>query len=429
MATGDLPAAWQDVAQHVLAFEAGLHDCVMRVQLRFGGRLDEELLVRALDTLVADEPRVAARFRPTRRGAVFIGPLARGADLLRVVPASSQPIAQLFADHDRDGPMLAAELQRGTDDTLVLRLDHRLMDGRGRMALTARLLAVYAALRARRPLPPWPGARAPRELPAGRLLDGQRLRALADDLRRTRQPLVAALPTIGADRVQPTYATAEVAAADLARWRDRARRRGATLTDLLVAGLLRSHAAITGASPDGPHRCGVQVDLRRYLDDDALHPLTNAVGMSYAQLDSLGDSAVDTLDRVLAAWGPEKDSPLFGLADIALVRPLLALPPPWIGALIRGTRRPRTDGRTAAAPALSNVGALSFGDAERELDLRAAAVFPPINPPPGVVILASTFRGALALACGFYAGCYAPSTMQRLVDGVIAEARAAAAAV
>jgi NRPS condensation-like uncharacterized protein len=415
-----------DIAQDICGNEAGLYECSFRVVVHFGRRLDETLVRRAVGVVTTGVPILRARFVRGTFGASF-APRREltGEDLLRVVPADAVDLPALLADGEAlEGAMVALRLHRGATDSLVLFADHRLLDGRGAVALAERLLTVYAALEVGGPVPDWRGIPATRQLrpPLRHFARG----LVADTWRALTNRARPAFPTIGADRRQPRYVTAELSGGAFERVRRYAREQGATVTDVLVAALLRRYTELAALPAAGPHGCYVVVDQRRHLRGRPLHPVSNAGGMTYLTVRGEVRDLSDGVVRVRDAMEGQKRSPLFGFADCFLAALLLTvLPRAWVAKLVRRTARTFSDGRTTLRPTLSNVGALSLDGVGPSLALRDVVLYPPIRYGPPVVT-AFTYGQRLRLVCGYSAGCHDPSLMQGLVDGIANDVRSAA---
>lgn len=406
-------------------------DQQIRLVLRFGGALDLEVLRRAVRAVVAEDPILRARFVEPRPFEAR-WELREEDDEGTVPPCevveaedAEAAVAAFLADLEirPDGPYFRLRVVRAAGrDALCLRVDHRLCDGAGCKALAYRLADRYRRISAGAALPPRLPELAPRALAA---LAGRELPPPSSGGPPAPRPLTYAVPRSCHANERPAHAVRVLDAAVVAAVRASAKPHGATLTDAVLAALVRALRPHCTARAGEPVTVMVSSDLRSRLPPERREVLCNLFQGYFPEL------------RAEPARAFEAD-----LADTARamthVRASFTLEEALRGeaAFVQTFRRWAAapgSGHASGAPGttfvlLSNVGALE----PDRLDLGSpplldAQLLGTIALGREVLVCGSSFRGALTLSVGFCASDVVPAVVEGILDRTAADLEAFAA--
>lgn len=297
------------------------------------------------------------------------------------------------------GPQLAARL---VGRRLILKVSHLAADAGAVRALGYRLAALYQGHDDRRVSLGDRGSARLKGLLHPRHW-GPHLFTAARELRALGWPLRGAgllEGMVGDEHFQ--LRTLHLSADRVEGLRAFAKARGATLNDLVAAGLLRALARLQGSHR--PLRLLNTVDLRRYLTDERALPTCNLSAFMGIVPGELGPELAATVLRTREWTGTLKGGRP-GAWYLLTWGPLLRLLPFSLGvACMREYLRHSIEsGRTP--PVFTNMGLL---DAARldfgEPGLRAAWMVLPLFRPPATGCGLSGFKGSLTLTQGFSGG-------------------------
>jgi len=397
-------------------------DQQIRLLIRFAGRLDERLLEQAFRALPDQDPVLGCRFVET---GVLEGRWERRDDLASLRPyevvETAEPEAAITAfltdlEVPEDGPHFCARLVRsGGRDALCFRIDHRLADGGGAKAIAYLLAELYRTLRAGGMLPAPAAGFRPRAV-AG--LSGRPSPPRPPPLERRPLRFPFLLPRTGLRNERPAHAQRDIQPEELARLREAGKRRGATVTDLLLTALVRALQPFCRA-PGEPFSLSVSCDFRSQLPPAARDPICNLFGTLFPALRCPpGEPFPATLDRVVGAMSGLR-------ANLTLDRALVA--ELEFEDLLRGWAREqgwpiRFGGRDATFVILSNVGVfdhqrLDFGGPP----VADARVLGTVALGQELLLCVSSFRGRLTLSHGFCRSDLDQAVVDRVMDGMVAE--------
>ncbi|MDB5101740.1 MAG: non-ribosomal peptide synthetase [Cyanobacteria bacterium RYN_339] len=207
--------------------------------------------------------------------------------------------------------------------------------------------------------------------------------------------------------LEQSWAPAEVSA--LRRW---AKARDATLTELLVAGLVTQGLALWPARD--PVLVRLPVNLRERREGVA-----NVVGEDQLGLDpaSCGDLAA-TLAAVRRAR-PAEGARRRALTALSTLAPMAWLPPAAFRLGFRkALRRPRNHMMSFG---LSNAGDLGELAAFGGANVVQAGFIGQVSAPPGLFAWAATTQGRLTLVLGYRDPATAPARARALLDALVAD--------
>ncbi len=399
--------------------------------LRLAGRLDLARLRRAVRAVVDEDPILRARLAEPRP---FEGrwELSQGDE----VPA---PACELVESNDTEaataaflidlsvrdeGPYFRLRVIRsGARDALCLRVDHRLCDGTGTKTLVHRLADRYRRLAAGAPLPPARVSFDPRTLAglAGRAPLPVPTESPPDGA------LTYAFTRTGSANESPDIAVRVVDAAAVAAARRAGKPLGATLTDVVLTALVRALQPHATVPPGDPLVLMVTSDLRSRLPPGRRETLANLFQGHFPELRcdpaepfaSALAAVAREMGRVRASFSLEEG--LRGEAAFSAVfRRYAGSPEP--------SRAQAPLDRTFVL--LSNVGA--FDEARLDLggpEVVDAQLLGTVSFGREVLVCVSSFRGALTFSIGYCASDFPPPFIEGILDRLVAEVRACAAAV
>jgi NRPS condensation-like uncharacterized protein len=319
----------------------------------------------------------------------------------------------------RRDPLVQIGVFRGTADTVCIKVSHVAMDGGGLKKLVERLTTLYRAL----------AVDASAVLPPDLALDrgqGQVLRpfSLRERLRAFfTQPFHEKRWSFPFRRGEP----AEVAFSErtlrlgLGLLRARTRSLGATITDALITGFVRSVFETTETPRGVPLPFSVAVDLRRYHDDPDSLGLCNLSSLAWIEVvHRRGAGFRDTLAEVHEAFAATMaDMPGVGLAMVMEIASLLGY-----AVFIAGNRMriglARREGREF--PSLSNIGVMDpkvmdFG----HLRMTRARFWGPVLYPPTFYFVAGSFEDELYFTASYPRSLVPGDLVERMLDRTAAE--------
>jgi NRPS condensation-like uncharacterized protein len=382
----------------MMFFYAGVQEPLIRCLLRFGDRLDEGALRRAVELSMDAAPQLRCTFDEARfswREARF-----SAADALRIeaVPDGSDPAPFMLSSIDwtRMPQLQVRVLREAARDSLAFTVNHMVMDGAGFKQFLYLVAGLYAKCAAD------PACEGPATLPGQRGLGQvlrnlpilERLKILAAPSDSAKPDLAMRLPLVG-DAARPTLVVSRVDEARFEVIRRCAKERGASVNDVFLAAYLRALRSFTGCA-----RVAVPcpVDLRRFARPGQICGICNLTGSFSCGADIGADEAFyETLAKVAETMraqkeksgcfkGPTQFCVIDRLLPHRVVRKLFLklAPPPVIG--------------------YTNIGVLDearlrFGSHEADDAFFATAV----KKTPYFQLSVSTYRGSCTLSSSLYA--------------------------
>jgi NRPS condensation-like uncharacterized protein len=429
--TGTFRAEFMDWIVELMV-ESRMMGAQMGVAARFGARVDESRLRRAVRLLVDAEPVLGCRFiadgmpRWERLGDLdervvveLISASDPESDAARYVASGLDP---------REGPQVCAAILRGAEaDTLVLKTTHVALDGGALKQMLYLLGHYYRELEEHPDFVPPPDPR-PRSLDSIAKTSSLADKVKAVRFRRNFPRTDWSVPGLGGHG-EPLYISDSIAPEDFGVLAAYGKRAGATIHDLLLAAYFRSLFAELKPLPGARTPVNMSADLRPWLPKDAVMPLANLPATWAVTVTPVdGEEFAGTLARVVArtrAWKA---------ADVGRTRAVESVLGEWLVRMLgmRTLRRhwawiTRTlDG--TGYPSLTNIGEIDsaradFGEA---LPVEDAYLFGPIGYPGGLIVTVTTFRRRLRVSAGIDALSADVTMARRILDGTVAELRAVA---
>ena len=389
----------------------------MHLLIEFDGRLDSDRLRRALYLTLYAEPVLGCRFVPR-----WIKPYwARitGDDLGKSAFFREQTGDELILKNALEGflvepvnelrgPQVKALLLRGeSEDRLVLKLNHQVVDAGGTKEFGYLLASFYRELGNNSHIRPLPnlGTRSMRQV-YGRFSKRRLLSILFTYFREfldSTVPYQSMSYPMGSDTSgRRIFVMKRLSSERVRSIKTYCAKMGATINDVMVTAMLRAYVRKTGWSGKGALRMVGTVDLRRYLPNQRAEALCNLSSFYFLDLGrDLGAHFDDTFSRVKGQIDGLKTDNL-GLG-FALGTYLLGLPYPFgLKMLLFREYFSRLAATGNIPPSMTNLGtiddaALDFGSPP----ISAAEVLVPPCNPPFLVTGLSGYRGTLTLSLGF----------------------------
>lgn len=376
------------------ALYTAFHDPVIRARLDFTGRIDETALRRAAALTVQAVPQAGLGFDP-EKGRWSAERDASGEIVLAVEAgdggedaAESRMLSSI--DFSR-GPQVKIFLVRGSEaDSLCVVFSHLVGDGAGFRRFLSLLSGLYArCLEKKEPAALYPENRSFRQVMRG-FGRREKLEILAAPTEYPRQDPSMFLP-LGEGKSEPFLLEQTLGAGTLSGMKTYAKKRGATVNDLLMAAFVRAHRTVTGGEK---LILPCPVDLRRYAPEPDLCGVTNLTGTYECSFSARKN---EPFDVTLLLVSMQMQAQKRGLA--CLRGPLLL---DWAGRLLSFSafRRVFTDRFQVPVVSYTNLGVfdreqLSFGGA----GLAKARFATAVKHAPAFQVSVFTFDGRCTLSC------------------------------
>jgi NRPS condensation-like uncharacterized protein len=394
-------------------------DPVIHMELVFRGKPDEARLARAFDLLLDAEPVLGCRFvvkwgRPCWQRL----PVESRSCFTTVRSAEEYEACRSASLDAREGPQVRVFLLKDkAGHRLLVKVSHVASDAGGVKEIVASASRIYRSLKENEDFAPEPNDRGSRSiLQVMRRVPWNAYPGIV--LRHVRRAYGNFFPsgthTIPVEKTghgRIVYSTRTIDAARAAGLADYARRRGATLNDMVVTAFFRT---LAGSGWDGRKalRLATTVDLRRYLPGNRGAGICN---LSAIEIISPGNDGVrdfeSTLARVSSITGDLK-ARWIGLGDYASLVPTAGLLPfRWMDAFMGGLVLTGAMKQNLVV-AFTNMGPIEPGDVtfDRRPE-QAMLLVPPSNPGRFITGL-SGYAGTLSLSAGVV-----PSTMRDIAPG------------
>ncbi len=406
------------------------HDQTIRLVMELDGTLDVPRLRHALRLVLEAEPVLQCRFVPGLFRAYWCS--RDDVDELEVVPQRELCALVPTDDARRDvhafmaagidprvDPLVQIGVFRSTTDTVCVKVSHVAMDGGGLKKLVERLTTAYKALAVD------PASVLPLDLALDRR-QGQVLKAfpLTERLRAFfTQPFHEKrwhFPFLKGEPSEITFSesTVDVRVPVL---RERAKARGATITDVLLTGFVRAVFETTETPLDVPLPFTIAVDLRRYHQDPESLGLCNLSSLAWIELVRRRDAGfADTLADVHAAFAAAMAAaPGIGLAMVMEITSILGFTL-FVASNRLRIRLARREGKEF--PSLSNIGVmdpkvLDFGDRR----MTRARFWGPVIYPPTFYLVAGSFDNELYFTAAYPRNLVPRDLVERLLQRIVAE--------
>lgn len=403
-------------------FYSSAHNPLIRALIRFSGRLDPDVLRRAVDLSASSVPQIRCVFSAELHG--WEDRNFSADRIVRVTESSEEGAAErLMLDKIGLGsePQLKIHLVRGPQsDTLCVILSHLVADGTGLKQYLYLLASLYRRC-AETPgtvMPPEPLDRS-----VGQIFRGmgpmERLRVLRFPMDYRKQEPEMYLPA-EEEQGEPVTVLRRVGGERFSALKQYAKKAGATVNDVLLTAYGRAHFSMTGCA-DLEIPC--PVDLRKYLPDGARCGICNLTGNYVCRVSpEKGESFRETLKRVAGQMSAQKGSKDCLKGPMILDFLFTVLPYP---------ARKRLFDRNFFIPVVSftNLGVLDgkrldFGNGKVEDVYLSTAV----KHPPSFQVSISTLGNCCTLSSNLYATEKNRLVAERFLDGMISELEGAVSA-
>ncbi|MFC9712565.1 condensation domain-containing protein [Paenibacillus sp. NPDC056933] len=393
--------------------------------LKFEGRLDPNLLNEAIQITVGLQPILACRFvedpvRPYWKKAemavsaeIRLGSLEESLD---------EAVASYIVEKNdfESGPAMRAALFRGSSDVLCIKIFHACCDAAGFKEYLLLLSEVYSQLNVGSKAEfacPYTGERSQQRLfDAVGIVDYQTMLNPKDMPEPTwgvpSQPGSNEFPHVSMRRLDKEL---------FIELRNISKQKAVTINDLLVTAFYRGLFKVVDYDKEEETKeISLTVNLRRYLEDNVMDPVSNLSGMAYiAILPQEHEPFDQTLEKVVVALGHAK-SDLFG------IQPAIGMEMLSTYGFNASFQWLQQQSMTAiqskkATPCITNFGTLSadtiyFGDQE----VVDAYMIPPIIYSPHFALGANTYNNQLTLSVGYHQSSNNQETVNRFLDEVVA---------
>ena len=289
-------------------FYTTVHDPIIRALLRFSGRLDPDALKRAVDRSAFAAPQILCCFSKEKHAWEDRGFTAE--QIVHTVDAAEgeDPSEELLFSTIAffEEPHLKIYLVRGRKgDSLCVIISHLVADGVGLKQYLGLLAGLYSAFEAgREPATPLPGDRSVRQLSKS-FRFGEKLRIFSSRMDFEKQEPSMYLPFEKGEG-EPFCVLRRIEPERFSQLHAYAKRRGATLNDLLLAAYFRAHHALTGC-PRLVLPC--PVDARKYLPENSNCGVCNLTSSFMVRLSVRDEDPFDeTLRAVSEQMSAQKNS-------------------------------------------------------------------------------------------------------------------------
>ena len=353
-------------------------DRMIRIALQYDGLIQPETLKKALEHVTNSNPILHSAFRdhPLRPywevQPYSIDNILIVKDILTVTEAGkaemeagtgteagteAEQAKQRFMHRviptDSNVQYKVALINHKGNSQLCIMINHMCVDGRGSQILLNYIAATYSKIHNNLPVPELKsGSRAHAKIYAGfSFLNRLAARLLLTNITRLKEKRSFAytpqdpsddLLMVTAKWTDEEFAkiretlkiretakwTAEEPAAirepatikEFARIKQSAKKKGATVNDVLLAFYTHALYQTCDFPKDAPLTITCMVDNRRHIQDTEITGLTNHVGLMQVRIDRCGSTIGDTVAEIAKVTAREKKKRFFGLSGIPLIK-------------------------------------------------------------------------------------------------------------
>ncbi|WP_411676190.1 hypothetical protein [Caproicibacter sp.] len=397
-------------------FYTSAHNPLIRAIIRFSGRLDPDVLKRAVELSVSAVPVFRCVFSPETHGWEDKG---FGADRIVSVSENTEGAAaeeRLLLDTIKldSEPQLKIHLVRGPEsDTLCVIISHLVADGAGFKEYLYLLASLYRRCSENSGyiVPP-----EPLDRDVGQVFRGmgaaERIRVLRSPVKIEQQEPEMFLP-MEKEEGEPVTVLRRVESELLTELKRYAKKRGATFNDLLLTAYGRAHHAITGCAE---FAIPCPVDLRKYLSESEKCGICNLTSNYICRFSMKKNEPFgETLGKTAAQMSSQKEN------RNCLKGPLVL---DFLFAVLPYAAAKKLFDKNFKIPVVSftNLGVLDW----RRLDfgngkVNDAYLATAVKHPPSFQVSVSTFGGRCALCSSLYATEKNRRVAERFLDGMILE--------
>ncbi|MCI1965639.1 MAG: hypothetical protein LKJ17_05840 [Oscillospiraceae bacterium] len=402
-------------------FDSSAHKPVLRALIQFSGRLDPELLRRAVNLSAASVPQIRCAFSTQAHGWEEKGFSAE--QIVKVTESVQEDEAQrLFMDTIRpeSEPPLKIHLLRGPEkDMLCVIFSHLVADGSGFKQYLYLLASVY---RRCAEVPGFVFPPEPMDRDVGQVFRGMAPAERIQILRSHGEPThpeqeKEALLPLEEKQGEPVLLTRRIGTELFAALKQYAKKADVTMSDLFLTAYGRVHASLTGC-PD--FRLPCPVNLRKFLPAGTRCGICNLTGSWLCHvLSKQNEPFRETLRRVAAQTRARNENRNCLKAPMILNFLFSALP--------YSAAKKIFDKKFTIPPvSFLNLGVLDrkrldFGTGKVEQAYLAAGV----RRPPSFQVSVSAFSGCCTLCSSLYATEKNRRVAEQVMDGMMTELKRA----
>lgn len=396
-------------------FYLAAHDPVIRGLIRFSGRLDFDALRQAVDFSVCAVPQFGCCF--SRETHTWEDRGLSSGQMVHVEEAKDDGISRahelLKESLDfLNGPHLKLYVVRGcSSDTLCVIISHLVTDGAGLRQYLYLLAELYSNCVKGTPRRPEPGDRSLRQI-TKQFNFREKLAILSAPMKFHRQDDSMLLPLEG-KAGETFFVTRRIEPERFSKCIAYAKKKGATVNDLLMAAYFRAHHAMTHCTV---FEMPCPVDLRKYLPKENRCGVCNLTSSYMCRLSVQdGESFDETLRMVSAQMTAQKNSIACLKGPMALDLLFRGLPYPAVKRLFY---------KTFSIPRVSytNLGILSGEGLHFEgVPVADAYLTTAVKHSPYFQVSVSTFAGRCTLTSNMNGPARDCKTVEAFYDRMIGE--------
>ncbi len=424
-----MPAFAHDFGNYVARY--GMGNFQIQAVLKLDGRMDFDILVKAVRLSIDEEPVLGCRFiehappywkRLKDIDNVMFCSIEETDNVEEAVNSFLE--SPLDMDHD---PMVKVKLIRSEQhDTLGIKLNHTCCDGAGAKEFIHILSRIYTILDHKNGV----------YIPKPSIRDSEDHIKVFNNL-GIKHPemdnsMVEAPKTVwpflwksGGQKDVTPFVVCRLPYGQLDVLSQYGKKRGATINDLILTAFYRAMFKISQPPYHVPMDIGLTVDLRRYLPDNKASAIRNLSGGIVLRIARLKDEPFyGTLSRVVSLMNhKKKNNPGYQCAtgaehaEMINFYQFLAF-----SKFISKASDVILKKCFYCSPGLSNVGIISknlikFGDNV----VTDAYIIPPVIRMPGIMLVASSYNGILTFATGYYKGSVSRGNLEKLLNKIKSE--------
>ena len=402
-----MPATLQD--QFNYAARYGISNYTLQAVIRFGNRLDEVKLARAVRLSTDAEPVLGCLF-VERNDSPFWQRLVYPERIswcrLEETQAREESIMKFLLEPlsmDHSPQVLAMLVRCGQEDTLCIKLNHACCDGRSAKEYLKLLAGLYTQLCIDSSFEPKPNVQGKRDQkPIREALGITDLKSAFTSESEELEPTWAFPWKQSVEPESVRLSISRIPPRDLRNISAYAKAHGATINDIILTAFFRALFNMIKPESDAPMEIQFTVDLRRYLPEGEKIAISNLSGIESLRLSEIKcEPFVVTLERVVFIMKSIKTR-FLGIKS-ALACELMAGMDfrEVLGMNKKEWERSLASGKSS--PMLTNLGVISpyplfFGETAAE----DAYLVTPAFHAPAFMLGASTYQEILTLTAGYY---------------------------
>ena len=401
-------------------------DQQIRAIIRFSGRIDSDLLSRAIRLTLDAEPVLGCGFNPHPWK-----PIWRRIDNLDSIKhltiVSSDNIDQEIAGFmgcridPQYGPQVKAKVIRSTNDTLLLAINHMVADGTGVKEYLYLLADIYNKLKSNKNWRPVPNLK---DRGQAQLLKQIRFRNKCRSLLFGHYPKQSwGFPYRNRDTSNPTYALKSIYPQDFKAIQQYAKAKQITLNDLFVTAFYNSLFHFVQPNEGDAVPMLITVDLRRYLPSKKTETICNLSGSLFISLRYQRELSFEEVLRQVknGITTEKKHYPGLGMAFLM----------ECISYFGFQMFQKRSDKLTKDAmitgnayPTPSNLGVI---DSDllwfKDITVDSAWIMGPTPYPPAFLVLISTFKEQVTFCSAYCKNAVAEGMVENLLERMVDDVR------